>query len=109
MTTFADELRESATNGAAENEIGHFKKLIKEKASKGFRETELAEFYYSENETLGTAKIDEERKVVVLGGPIERICAALQAEGVEIFFKQELRYKNHPKGSGVVTIAYARW
>ncbi|MDR3612978.1 MAG: hypothetical protein P4L53_05375 [Candidatus Obscuribacterales bacterium] len=109
MTTFADELRQAATNEAAKAEISHFKKLLKVKAAEGFREFPLAEFYYSKHETLGTVVVDYDDETVTLEGPIKEICAALQAEGITLYFKQDLRYSNHPKGSGVVTIVNARW
>lgn len=111
MTTFADELRQAATNEAAAIDVDSFKKILEAVAAAGNREYRLAEFYYFRHETLGTAMDvnDEDDEGVWLEGPIEEICAALKAEGVEIFLTREFRYANHHKASGVVTIVNARW
>ena len=111
MPKFADELRSAGQGPSpiAQEEITRIKAMLKEKASNGHRQAEIAEFYYSKDDRLGTVEADYRLGTVKLTGPIKEICESLQRSGVEISLSNDLRYINHPKGSGVVTIIKAKW
>lgn len=99
----------------ARAEVERITRLIEDARRNNWGAVCFAEMSYGKDDRLGqVVQIDDDipflhsdRRRVRLVGPIEQINAYFKREGIALSFPTELRYVNHPKGGGVVTLCLA--